>query len=115
MKTNTDHFWFRLFKTRGIGPKLLASVAKILEAEDLNPEMLPLNQSNLSAQFPELAKILKNKIRAEDREKVSEQYEDLKRQGIDIIYPGHPDFPPQLLGIAPILFTKGEKKTPYVR
>ena len=110
MSINRSYFWFRLFKTRGIGPKLLVSVAKILEAENLTPEMLPRNQSDLSAQFPELAKILKDKIRPGDREKISTAYEQLKRQGVDIIYPGHPDFPPQLLDISPILFVKGEKK-----
>ena len=110
MKIDRDYFWFRLFKTRGIGTKLLVSVAKTLEAENLNPEMLPRNQSDLSAQFPELAKILKGKIREEDREKVSAEYEQLKKQNIDIIYPGHSDFPPQLLDISPILFVKGQQK-----
>ena len=110
MSINRDYFWFRLFKTHGIGPKFLVSVAKILEEENLNPEILSDDQSDLSAQFPELAKILKDKIRTEDRERVSEQYEDLKRQKIDIIYPGHPNFPPQILEIAPVLFVKGEKK-----
>ena len=110
MSINSGYFWFRLFKTRGIGPKLLVSVAKILEAENLTPEMLPCNQSDLSAQFPELAKILKDKIRPGDRGKISTAYEQLKRQRVDIIYPGHPDFPPQLLDISPILFVKGEKK-----
>ena len=110
MRINRDYFWFRLFKTRGIGTKLLGSIAKILEAENLTPEMLPRNQSDFSAQFPKLAKILNGKIRAEDREKVSAAYEQLKDQGIDIIYPGHPDFPPHLLEIAPILFVKGQPK-----
>ena len=110
MKINTDFFWFRLFKTRGIGPKTLAAVAKILAAENLNPEMLPLNQSDLSKQFPKLAKILNGKILVEDREQVSTAYKQLKDQGIDIIYPGHPDFPPQLLEIAPVLFVKGQQK-----
>ena len=110
MRINTDYFWFRLFKTRGIGPKTLASVAKILEAENLHPETLPLNQSELSAQSPKLAKILNGKIRAENREQVSKEYEQLKKQRIDIIHPGHPDFPPHLLEIAPILFVKGQSK-----
>ena len=110
MSIDSGYFWFRLFKTRGIGAKLLVSVAKILEAENLNPEMLSLNQSDLSAQFPELAKILIGKIREEDREKVSAAYEQLKKQGIGIIYPGHPNFPPQILEISPILFVKGDKK-----
>ena len=110
MRINTDYFWFQLFKTRGIGPKLLASIAKILEAENLTPEMLPRNQNDLSAQFPELAKILNGKICEEDREEVSAAYKQLKDQEIDIIYPGHPDFPPNVLEIAPILFVKGQQK-----
>ena len=110
MSINRDNFWFPLFKTRGIGTKLLVSIAKILEAKNLTPEMLPRNQSDLSVQFPELAKILKDKIRPGDRKKISTEYEQLKRQGVDIIYPGHPDFPPQLLEISPILFVKGQQK-----
>ena len=110
MKTNTDYFWFRLFKTHSIGSRTLTSVAKILEAENLNPEMLPRSQADLSTQFPELAKILNDKIHTADTEKISAECEQLKRQGIDIIYPGHPNFPPQLLDISPILFVKGQQK-----
>ena len=110
MRINTDYFWFRLFKTRGIGPKLLSSIAKILAAENLTPEMLPRNQNDLSAQFPELAKILNGKICEEDQEKSYAAYKQLKDHGIKIIYPGHPDFPPNILEIAPILFVKGQQK-----
>ena len=110
MRMDKGYFWFRLFKTRGIGPKILSSVAKTLEANNLDPEVLSLDRNDLSEQAPKLAKILKEKIREEDTEKVSTDYEQLRKQGIDIIYPGHPDFPPQLLDIAPILFVKGEKK-----
>ena len=110
MSINRDYFWFWLFKTRGIGPKLLVSISEILEAEHLDPEMLPRSESDLSAQFPELAKILNGKIRTEDKEKASEEYDALKRQGIDIIYPRHPNLPPHILEISPILFVKGQQK-----
>ena len=110
MRINRDYFWFRLFKTRGIGPKLLVSVAEILEAENLNPEMLPSSQSDLSVQFPKLAKIINGKIRAEDREKVTTAYEQLKKEKIDILHPGHPNFPPHIREISPILFVKGQQK-----
>ncbi|RKU14747.1 hypothetical protein C6503_14685 [Candidatus Poribacteria bacterium] len=110
MNINRDYFWFRLFNTRGIGVKLLVSVAKTLEAENLNPEMLPSSQGDLSAKFPKLAKILNGKIRAEDRERVTIAYDQLKKQGTNIVYPGHPDFPPHLLEFAPILFVKGQPK-----
>ena len=110
MNINRDYFWFRLFKTRGIGPKSLTSIAKMLETQQLDPEMLPHNQNDLSAQFPGLAKILNGKIRKEDREKVLEEYEQLKNLGIEIIYPGHSDFPRNLLEISPVLFVKGQRK-----
>ena len=110
MSINRDYFWFQLFKTRGIGAKTLASVAEILEKENLDPEILPCGHNDLSARSPELAKILKGKICTENSEEVSEQYGALKSHGVDIIYPGHPDFPPQLLEISPVLFTKGQQK-----
>lgn len=110
MKIERDYFWFRLFKARGIGPKSLISIAKILEKENCHPEMLPRSQGDLSIQFPELSKILNGKIRAEDSDKAYTEYEQLKTQGIEFIYPRHPDFPPHLLEIAPMLFIKGQRK-----
>ena len=110
MSIERDYFWFRLFKARGIGPKSLISIAKILEKENCHPEMLPRSQGDLSIQFPELSKILNGKIRAEDSEKVYAEYEQLKAEGVEFIYPRHPNFPPHLLEIAPMLFIKGQRK-----
>ena len=109
MKIERDYFWFRLFRARGIGPKSLISIAKILEKEDCQPEMLPRSQSDLSTQFPRLSKILNGKILAADSDKVYTEYEQLKTQGVEFIYPRHPDFPPNLLEIAPMLFIKGQR------
>ena len=50
------------------------------------------------------------KIRAEDSDKTYTEYEQLKTQGVEFIYPRHPDFPPHLLEIAPMLFIKGQRK-----
>ena len=110
MKIERDYFWFRLFKARGIGPKSLISIAKILEKEDLDPEALPRSQSDLSVQFPELSKILNGKIRAEDSDKIYTEYEQLKTQGVEFIYPKHPNFPSHLLETVPMLFIKGQRK-----
>lgn len=110
MKIERDYFWFRLFKARGIGPKSLISIAKILEKEDYYPEMLSWSQSSFSSQFPELSKILNGKIRAEDSDKAYTEYEQLKTQDVEFIYPMHPDFPPHLLEIAPMLFIRGQRK-----
>lgn len=110
MRFNRDYFWFRLFKTRDIGPKRLASIATTLETQQSEiTKILETQQSDLSARFPELAKIL-NKSSKEDEEKVSKEYEQLKRLGVEIIYPGHPDYPSHLLEISPILFVKGNLK-----
>ena len=110
MNIERDYSWFRLFKAHRIGPKALTSIAEMLEKKDLHPEMLPWSQSDLSTQFPELSKILNGKIRAEDSDKAYMEYEQLKTQGVDFIYPRHPDFPPHILEIAPMLFTKGQRK-----
>lgn len=110
MRINRDYFWFRLFKTRGIGSKLLIRVAEILEAENINPEMLPSSQNDLTEQFPKLAKIINGKIREEDTKRVTTVYEQLKIKKFDILYPGHPNFPPHLREISPILFVKGQQK-----
>ncbi len=113
MEINRDYLWFRLFKTPSIGPKLLASISKILEKHQIDLEMLPRSKSALSTEFPELAKILDGKIREEDSEKAVEEYNQLRELGVEIIYPGHSDFLSYLLEISPVLFTKGQRK--YLR
>ena len=102
-------FWFWLFRTRGIGPKALTSIATTLEKKDFQSERLPRRPSDLSTQFPELSKFL-NRISADDEEKVFAEYEQLKNKRVDIIHPRHPDFPPHLLEIAPMLFIKERRK-----
>ncbi len=110
MSIKRDYFWFRLFKTRGIGTKLLAEIARMLDEQGLHPEKLPRSQNALSSQCPELAEILNGKIRAEDQKKIERDYEELKRRGTEIISPGHPDFSSHLLETSPILFVKGQRK-----
>ena len=110
MKVETPYFWFRLFKTHGIGPKSLALIAEELEKHQLQPKNLPLNSSTLSSQYPELAHIINGKIRAEDSERIYAEYQELKRANITIIHPSRPDFPKHLFEIAPILFVKGQRQ-----
>ena len=57
MKVETSYFWFRLFKTHGIGPKSLTLIAEELEKNQLQPKGLPLDSSDLSSQCPEFANI----------------------------------------------------------
>ena len=56
------------------------------------------------------ALIHNTKILAADSDKAYTEYEQLKTQGVDFIYPMHPDFPPHLLEITPMLFIKGQRK-----
>ncbi len=105
MQLTSDYFWFWLFKTPGIGPKSLISVANILETQKLEPEMLPCSPSELTAQSPELAKILNERIRKED---ISEEYDQLKETDVEIVFPRHSNYPHHLLEISPILFVKGQ-------
>ena len=107
---NNDYFWFRFFKTRGIGTKRLISIAEILKAKGVEPKMLPTSESALSADFPELAKILNGRVQKEDTETIRAEYEALKRDKIGIIHPWHPDYAAHLLEIAPILFVKGRQE-----
>ena len=110
MKVETPYFWFRLFKTHGIGAKSLALIAEELEKHQLQPKDLPLNSSGLSSKCPKLAHIINGKIRVEDREKIYAEYQELNRTDITIVHPSQPDFPNHLLEIAPILFVKGRRR-----
>lgn len=111
----TSYFWFRLFRTRGIGPKTLVSIARSLEKFQLHPADIPRSQVELSACFPELAKILNSKIFLEDREEIYQEYKQLEIEGVDIIYPRLSVCPAELFGyaenygISPVLFAKGPK------
>jgi DNA processing protein len=110
VKFETPYFWYRLFKTHGIGPKSLALIAEELEEHQIQPEKLSLNSRELSSQCPELANIINGKIRAQESKRIYDEYQTLKRSEITILHPSQPDFPRHLLEISPILFLKGQRK-----
>ena len=110
MKVKAPYFWMWLCKTPGIGPKKLASIAKILHEHQRQPETLPLNPTELLSQFPRLANILNGKIRVEDSQAIYTEYLRLKNAGITMLHPSDPNFPRHLLEISPILFIKGQHK-----
>ncbi|MDE0041606.1 MAG: DNA-processing protein DprA [Candidatus Poribacteria bacterium] len=108
MKVKAPYFWMWLCKTHGIGPKKLASIAKILHEHQRQPETLPLNPTELLSQFPKLANILNGRIRVEDSQAICTEYLRLKDAGVTMLHPSHPNFPQHLLEISPILFIKGQ-------
>ena len=106
---NRAKIWFQLFRTRGIGPKNLISIAEQLEKYQLQPENLPFNHKG-SSKSPELPQIVGDKLQVEDNERINTEYEKLQEGDITIIYPGHLDAPMPTLEISPILFIKGRRK-----
>ena len=101
--------WFQLFRTRGIGPKSLISIAKQLDKYQFQPENLPFNHRR-SGESSELAQIVGDKLQVEDIDRINTEYEKLQEGDITIIYPGHPDAPNLTLEVSPILFIKGRPK-----
>lgn len=110
MRVKAPYFWMWICKAHGIGPKKLASIAKILHEHQRQPETLPLNPSELLSQFPKLANILNGKIHMEDSQRIYIEYQKLREAGICILHPSHPDFPSHLLEISPVLFIKGQPR-----
>ena len=106
---NRAKIWFQLFRTRGIGPKNLISIAEQLEKYQLQPENLPFNHKG-SSKSPELPQIVGDKLQVEDNERINTEYEKLQEGDITIIYPGQLDAPMPTLEISPILFIKGRRK-----
>jgi DNA processing protein len=115
MKKNA-HFWFRLFRTNGIGPKALAAVQREFEREGLDPGSFPLSKRVLEERYPRLARIVIGKIKAENQYAIRREYEALEAEGVSIIYPGHPWHLPTLMadaeqfGVSPVLFCKGQTR-----
>ncbi|WP_013320237.1 DNA-processing protein DprA [Gloeothece verrucosa] len=113
---STEYFWFRLLQTPGIGAKSLVTIAKLLQKYNLSPEKIPNSKKELSSLFPELAKIILNKIKKEDQEKIFQEYNEIEREDINLFYPQHPHYPEKLLnkldkyGISPVLFYQGQSK-----
>ncbi|GIV57809.1 MAG: hypothetical protein KatS3mg042_0722 [Rhodothermaceae bacterium] len=112
--SDTAYFWFRLFRTKGIGPKRLVAIQRELERQRLDPEDVPLKRSLLEKQYPDLAKIIVDNIRAEDQEAIRREYELLKKENVSVIYPRHRHYPPTLIqdaarfGVSPVLLGKGQ-------
>jgi len=90
MKTE-EFFWFKHFKTKGIGPKKLLNLAKTLPSQ--KEESFYLQD--------------------EEVERIYQEFKKLKENQIQIIHPGHRDYPPEFIkyaeqfSISPVLFAKG--------
>ena len=113
MITDSAYFWFRLFRTRGIGPKGLVSIYRALSDAQLSPDKMPLNKRILYEEYPKLAKLLASKIKPEDQASTHKEYAELQEKEVTLVYPGHEHYPKmllsssELLNIPPVLFCRG--------
>jgi DNA processing protein len=116
MMEKKAYFWFRLFRTNGIGPKALAGVQRELERESLDPGSVPLNRRILEEQYPRLARIIIGKVKADDQYAIRREYEALEAENVSFIYPRHEWCPPTLMadaeqfGVSPVLLCKGQTR-----
>jgi DNA processing protein len=107
------YFWYRLFMTRGTGPKKLARTARMLDEYRGNPNAIPADASELDEKHPQPAALLGEKLGSGDTEDLYSSYEELTNESVAIIHPGLPVYPAGLLddaekyGISPVLFVKG--------
>jgi len=112
---NTDYFWFALFMTRGIGPKALCSIARVIEKNNIRISDIPSDSKKLAEQHPELWKKLDGKIDFEEQNDLYSRFESLTDEDVFMIHPGLSFYPEGLLelserfSISPVLFGRGEK------
>ena len=110
------YFWFRLFRTRGIGPKALAAIQRELVAAGIAPEQVPMNRQELFESYPALAKLFADKVVGDDADALWEEFESIQGRGVEVVYPGHPDAPADSIvnaeryGVSPVLFCKGQTR-----
>jgi len=109
------YFWYRLFMTRGTGPKRLARMARILDEHKVNPKDISAGASEPAEKHSELAAFLEGKLDSGDTEDLYSSYEELTNESVEVVHPGLPVYPVGLLddaekfGISPVLFVKGQK------
>jgi DNA processing protein len=118
MTKKTAFAWYRLFQAEGFGPKAMYTIWKALQESGLPLERLfEMERPDFESRFPSLGKgRLKragfDALHAQDEDKLYEEYQNLRDDGVEIVHPGHPLCGEKLLGLVeygafPILFCKG--------
>ncbi len=118
MTKKTAFAWYRLFQAEGFGPKAMYTIWKTLQESGLPLEKLfEMERPDFESKFPSLGKgRLKRAdfgtLQAQDEDKLYEEYQNLRDDGVEIVHPGHPLCGENLLGLVeygafPILFCKG--------
>jgi len=118
MTDKTAVAWYRLFQAEGFGPKAMYIVWRTMHDSGLLLEKLfEMERPDFESRFPSLGKgKLKRAdfgtLQAQDEDKLHEEYQNLRDDGVEMVHPGHPLCGENLLGLVeygafPILFCKG--------
>jgi len=117
MTVKPDFLWYKLFNAEGFGDKSIFIVYNTIKNHNISlEEVFKMDESKFRETFPKLGRDRLNKANIDSIQKVNEktdelynEYQDLKSEGVEIIYPEHELFPKRILEfkISPILFCKG--------
>lgn len=113
---NNDYYWYKLIKTRGLGSKRLISIAKAIDKFQIKPEdLVSADIQSLIAKYPDLKESVMKIFDLDENGEILQEYSKLKENEVEIIYPGHNDYPNGLIehaekfDFSPVLFIKGMK------
>lgn len=115
MNKRTEYFWFRLFKTKGLGPKKLFRIYEIMSKKDISPEDIFKLQSKRDVVdlFDGFGQELSKKLNNNDKIEIKSEFNELVENDITVVYPGSAHLPSNYLrfvdqfGISPVIFCSG--------
>lgn len=115
MNRKNEYFWFRLFKTKGLGPKKLFRIYEIMSQKNILPEDVFELQSkrDFVELFDGFGKELSNKLNNDDKSEIKSEFNELIENNVSVVYPGSDNLPLNYLrfvdqfGISPVIFCSG--------
>lgn len=115
MNKGAEYYWFRLFKTKGLGPKKLFRIYEIMHRKSISPDdIFKLQSKNEFIElFDEFGSELSKRLDNNDTGEIKREFVELEENKIDVVYPGSPLLPESYMrfveqfGISPILFCSG--------
>ena len=118
MRDSAEYVWFRLWRTKGIGPKSIAFAYNFFRSRSISAkEIKEIARSGLSKlvkSFPELEKPIFSKLNQKEKDTIYKEYEKVKNAGLTIIHPESQYYPENFIkyveriGVSPIFFCKGD-------
>lgn len=115
MNKRAEYFWFRLFKTKGLGPKKLLRIYEIMQKKSISPDdIFGLQSKNEFIElFDDFGSELSKRIDNNDTNEIKSEFQELQENNINVVYPGSTLLPMSYIrfvdqfGISPILFCSG--------